>query len=177
MTARIRSILVAVAMAATSGSASAANDVVPPFGGTTPAFPAAEAPKVCTKLVTVPCAGATAGKPKAVAKTHKKKAAKKKVAAVAPPAPVVPAALELPPPPAPPAATEADPGGGGAVSVADLNAVLAETRSADLDFWKLQSRTARRIYGTSEVSLFGQEPPPEVVAKDFGLLVERRFGL
>jgi hypothetical protein len=47
----------------------------------------------------------------------------------------------------------------------------------DFDFWRLQATTARRFFGVTEGSLLGREPPPEVLSKDFGLLVERNFGL
>jgi hypothetical protein len=46
-----------------------------------------------------------------------------------------------------------------------------------LDFSRLHWTVTRRTYGVEAAAPLGPMPVPEVIARDFGVLVERRFGL
>lgn len=51
------------------------------------------------------------------------------------------------------------------------------SRDPVLDFSRQHWTLSRQAHGVRAFSLYDPVPPPEVLAKDFGLLVERRFGL
>ena len=136
-------------------------------------------PPMCRKVIVSPCAPAPA--PASLTRAPARTSADATRARPArPPAQRkdVAAVITLPPfataaPAAPAPAPEARAG------------VSPDVRSAhdagpppppQLDFSRLHWTVTRRTYGAEAAAPLRPVPPPEVLARDFGVLVERRFG-